>query len=477
MYKVGGKSILNHFATISLGTIINVIVGLISVPIITRLVLPSDYGDYSLFTMYADIAVMVICCGMDQSLVRFYYTRDYYSYKSALLRTCLILPVILFIITVVLYYIIEGFTDISFGFSGLITGLLFFYILLQVFNRFSFLTVRLQYDSRLFASLNVINKALFAILAIVFLLSINSHDLLVLCGSTVIAILVVTVWGIYKEKSIWFGNIKEFNKIDYRQIIKYGTPFVFSLGIATLFHSIDKIALNYYCGSAEVGIYSGALNLIKVFTIVQTTFNSLWSPMAMESYEKNPENKSLFIKANDYITIIMFFIGLLLIVGKDLFALFLGIEYRSAANIFPCLVFFPIMYTISETTCLGIDFSKKSYLHVWVAIGACLTNIIGNVILVPIMAGKGAAISTGISYIVFFTLRTFLARKQYYVDYKLVRIFIFTALTLLYALINTFFEFGTITILGFIICVLCLYLFYRNEIKSLVFETFKQIKI
>ena len=93
------------------------------------------------------------------------------------------------------------------------------------------------------------------------------------------------------------------------------------------------------------------------------------------------------------------------------------------------------------------------------------------------MAGKGAAISTGISYIVFFTLRTFLARKQYYVDYKLVRIFIFTALTLLYALINTFFEFGTITILGFIICALCLYLFYRNEIKSLVFETLKQIKI
>ena len=49
------------------------------------------------------------------------------------------------------------------------------------------------------------------------------------------------------------------------------------------------------------------------------------------------------------------------------------------------------MYTISETTCSGIEKSKRSYLNIFVALGACIVNILGNCILVPIYGGRGAA--------------------------------------------------------------------------------------
>ncbi len=58
-------------------------------------------------------------------------------------------------------------------------------------------------------------------------------------------------------------------------------------------------------------------------------------------------------------------------------------------------------YTISETTVCGIVSMKKSKIQIVVAAGACITNIIMNTFLVPRYGCQGAAISTGISYIVF----------------------------------------------------------------------------
>lgn len=36
------------------------------------------------------------------------------------------------------------------------------------------------------------------------------------------------------------------------------------------------------------------MTLVNVFAIVQTSFNTLWAPMAVEHYSKDPDDKSLY---------------------------------------------------------------------------------------------------------------------------------------------------------------------------------------
>ena len=132
------------------------------------------------------------------------------------------------------------------------------------------------------------------------------------------------------------------------------------MGITILFQTADKLALNAYGTYSDVGIYSSTMTLVNVFAIVQTSFNTLWAPMAVEHYSKDPNDKSLYYKGNQIITVIMFFIGLTLILFKDVFALLLGEKYREAAYILPFLIFNPIMYTISETTVNGLVCRRKS---------------------------------------------------------------------------------------------------------------------
>ena len=110
------------------------------------------------------------------------------------------------------------------------------------------------------------------------------------------------------------------------------------------------------------------------------------------------------------------------------------------------------MYTISETTQCGITYSKKSYHNITVSLIACIVNIIGNIILVPMIGIKGAAISTGFSYIVFFLMRTVISNYYYKVDFQLFKIFIMIFVTSLYAYYSTFYSFGIVNIIGFFIC-------------------------
>ena len=70
------QNFMKHFLVIGSGTIINMLIGLITTPVITRKVDPLEYGQLSIFVMYCTLAVMILCLGIYQALVRFYYEDD-----------------------------------------------------------------------------------------------------------------------------------------------------------------------------------------------------------------------------------------------------------------------------------------------------------------------------------------------------------------------------------------------------------------
>ena len=85
-------SIFKHFISIGTGTVINMLVGFLTTPVLTRLVGTAEYGQYSIFTMYAGIALMVLCMGFDQALIRYFYRFDTPDYQRSIVRECCTLP-------------------------------------------------------------------------------------------------------------------------------------------------------------------------------------------------------------------------------------------------------------------------------------------------------------------------------------------------------------------------------------------------
>ena len=460
-------SFLKHFLIIGSGTVINMFIGLVTTPIITRLVDPVEYGQLSIFTMYAGIAEMILCLGLDQALVRFYYESDEIEYKRCLLFKCVLLPVLTTVGISTLFLVLVYNDIIHFEFDNVIAILLCICVLLQVIYRFSILLLRLDYDSKKYSLFSIIRKAAYLIFAVGLIFLVNKCYFLLLVTATIASIALCVVLSINSNKRIWSFKKDDWTKqlVPNSELLKYSMPFIISMGVTQIFQALDKISLNMYRSYAEVGVYSSTMTLVHIFAIIQTTFNALWSPMQVEHYTKNPEDHTFYQLANQIITVVMFFIGLSLILVKDVFAYLLGSKYREAAFILPFLIFNPIMYTISETTVGGLVFKKKSNMEVLVALGACITNFIGNTILVPRIGCQGAAISTGISYIIFFTLRTCLGNIYYYTDFRLKEFYTLTIATCILAFYASFHRTDTILVGGYCACIVLLIVLYRKTVK------------
>ena len=122
----------------------------------------------------------------------------------------------------------------------------------------------------------------------------------------------------------------------------------------------------------------------------------------------------------------------LLILFRKVIVLLLGPSYRSAESIIPFLTLMPIFAMMFEITNQSIKFAKKGkYLNI-ASLVAIAVNIGGNTLLVPAFGGLGAAITTGISYIVYFAIGSYYAEKCIRVGYNYKKTAIYAALIVLY---------------------------------------------
>lgn len=422
------KSFLHNFLSLGIGTLLYMLVGFIGTPIITRLIDPADYGQMSMLTVYSNIGLMLCGLGLDQTMLRYFYQGDI-RYQHKLVMTCCGIPLLAAagVGTVLLLTYACGLLWIPI--SQLL--LLELNIIALLLNRFTTLVLRLRTHTKTYSLVNLVQKSGYILLTIVLAVTVEGHHFLILAVSTTMSTLMATVLAVLMEKEIWFRSESSIPlPMQNRELLKYGFPIMLSSGVVVLFSALDKLFIRHFGTLADVGVYASAMNLMAVFSIVRTSFNALWMPSAVAHYEQSPEDKEFYQRCNEFISVLMLSFGAVVVLCKDLFVMLLGSKYQAASTVVPYLMFEPILYTISETTATGITVQKKPVYQLVVAGGACLANFFGNWLLVPEFGVQGAAFSTAVSYVVFFSLRTALANRVFYVDYRLPEFFV--ALTMLF---------------------------------------------
>nr|WP_277735493.1 oligosaccharide flippase family protein [Priestia megaterium]WEZ37229.1 oligosaccharide flippase family protein [Priestia megaterium DSM 319] len=226
-----------------------------------------------------------------------------------------------------------------------------------------------------------------------------------------------------------------FDKILFLKLIKFGLPLIIAASVNNLLNSLDRIFLKNLSDFSEVGIFTAALKVSATLSIVQACFTSFWVPTAYRWYNHNKDVKHFELVSNVLLLIMSILFSLVLLL-KDLIVILLSPEYDAAKFIIGFLCLQPIMYTISETTTLGIVFSKKSYLNIIVSLLSIIPNIILNILLVPKYGAVGAAIATGVSYIFFFFGRSYFSNKNW-AGFSLKNHILVTLTIFIGALINT----------------------------------------
>ena len=206
-----------------------------------------------------------------------------------------------------------------------------------------------------------------------------------------------------KQKFVYSSKIQ-------KELLSFSLPLVPATLLGWVLNSFDKVGLRTWSDFSQLGLYSAAFKIVALLNIFQTIFTTTWTPVSYKWYEDGVA-KEKFEKVSTIVLAGMVILFSFVIVFRDIIMLFLGAEYRNTAKIFVFLLFVPVLYTVSETTCLGIEFSKKTIYNLWLTIISVIINLLGNYLLIPKFGAEGAAITTCISYIVWFWLRTLFSRK------------------------------------------------------------------
>ena len=466
------SNLIKKFLSFSIGGYINIFIGLLTIPITTRLLSPEQYGISSLITTITSFMFVICCLGTEQGFVRFFYDEKEQN-RGKLLYNCLYYP---FYISVMIFFLIYIFRErislFFLGYNEKYFWLIFMWsILLRSLNNYSSLVIRMQQKGKVYSFCNVLLKVT-EFLFILFLYKKYGDNYKTLVIAILLSLCIVTLFSIAIERKFWlFGGD---SKISKKEILEFSIPLTLTMALNWVFASSDKIVIKSLSNITELGLYSGAFKIISLLSVLQTGFTTFWTPVVYEHYSKNPEDREFYKKANDYLSLVFFLIGIGLLMFRNIIILLLGDKYREAVYIMPMLIFIPIMYLLSETTHMGIGFKKKTKYYFYISIIVSITNLIGNIILVPYLGAKGAAISTGLSYIIFFSCRTYFSNKLINFNFDLKRLYLIIILNLCNALILSFVNFWKIDILlGSIIGLVTIFL-YKEEIIELNLKYIKR---
>ncbi len=459
--------LIKQFSKYAVGSLMVLLTGLITTPILTRLISTVEMGKYSMFFTIGSLIASIIYLGLDQSYVRYFYEEEE-NKRVELLNKCLKIPLLLSIAAMLLItFFYKRFSSIIVGKDSFLLCVVFgIYLIGLVIDKFWMLKFRMSQMAGTYSALNVLRKLSYLLFAVLLFYTIFGDSYWTLITSITIAEFVLMGVAYVFDKGNWKSNIKELKTSTF-ELLKYGFPFIFSTTITLIFHSTDKLMLNSLSDYNQIGIYAGAQSIVSLLTHVQTVFTTFWIPVAYEHYSKNPEDKAFFVHVNEIISYCMLIIAILLLCTKDLIILFLGAKYRDAVYVFPFLSFMPIMYTVSETTGIGINFLKRSQFHIFISTICAVVNAVCNYFLIIKYGAKGAAISTGIAYIVFFVLRTFLSNKVYPVNYKLLKFYVSCIVLYAMAIYASFTNVTFIFVLFAIVSVFVISLLYKSVLKDL----------
>lgn len=460
------NGLFKKFMQFAIGNGIVLVLGLISSLMITRIILKEEMGKFAMFTTVTSLIGLVVLVGADQAYIRYFNEEDE-DVRGKLLKKAMKIPlifnIVLGFILIVFYNPISEYISGEPSFALIV--LILIHTIFSIISNFALVHVRMKQRAKMYSGLQIVNKITYLIV-VCGLFYFLRNNYLVLVIATVAANIIMALMGIFVERKDWFTSSEKEVNTSLKEVLSYGVPFVFSMAIIWVFQSIDRMSLNSFCGPAEVGLYSGAMQIINLLNTVQAAFTTFWIPVAFERYSKAPEDKEFFIKINKIVSLVMLVLSIGLIATKDIIIYFLGIDYREAVFIFPFLVFMPIMYTISETTVLGINFNKKTKYHIYIAIISAVTNIIGNFMLVPKLGATGAAISTGIAYIVFFSARTYYSNKFYKINFQLKKFAVAIVLIYLFAVYSSFNKFNLIILIMAVGSTLVVAWLYKDIVKE-----------
>lgn len=454
-------------AAFAIGPIGGGVIGFLTLPIIAWFFSQEDIGRLAMLNIATSFSTLLFTLGLDQAYVREFHEVDN---KPRLFITTFLPGLFLLLVALGLLLSLDNvISNWLFEIDSQLLSLLVASVVLSTFvARFLSLILRMNEQGVAYSMSQLLPKLLSILIIgsyVVFSISKNIFNLVL---ANVLATLFVCVVYVWNTRNEWLAGLRQ--KIDYtylRKLLNFGIPLIFG-GVAFWGLTVtDKILLKELSDFEQLGLYSIAVSFAAAATVFQSIFTTIWVPTVYK-WAAADEGLERIDKVSRYVLLVVILLFCLVGLFSWVLTFILPNNYNSVQWIVVSCLGFPLLYTLSETTVIGIGVTRRSGFAMLAASLAFIINLLGNWLLIPSWGAAGAAVSTCASFWVFFILRTEFA---IYLWKPIPRFVIYTYSIVLVggAIINTLYGelFSIELIIFWFVMLLSTFVFFKPEITEI----------
>lgn len=391
--------------TFALGPLGAALLSFLTLPILTWFVSVEDVGRAAMLQVLITFSFVVSSFGLDQAFVREYYDFE----KKGVLFKSAFLPGFVFLLCAcmigLLFFKEAGVSFFSLD-SVSVIYLAAVCLLINFANSFLSHALRMSGKALAYSLTLVLPKATFlcVILLGVFTHYSPSFGFLLFAQTAALFSALLLLVGCARDL-IRETSVSPFSVVVCKQLFSFGFPLVFGSIAYWALTMFDRIALSWWSSLSEVGVYSVGISFAAVGILFQSIFSVVWSPIVYKwasMGEDLTKVDAIVEHANAFVVFAFVMIGLF----SFLVAYFLPSEYHRVQYIIGACMGLPLLYTISETTAVGVHLKKRTSLAMLAPLVALPTNIALAYWLIPLFGAAGAAVSTSAAMFVFLVIRT-----------------------------------------------------------------------
>lgn len=441
------------------------VIGIILVPIYTRIFIPADYGIMAGVAIAIPIVTLLVMFGIESGVARYYLDSQDEEDKKLTASTGLFFVAMLsfsVILIAVLFFSEEisqlVLTDRKYSTYFLVAlasipFALCYKLALDIF-RFRFQTTRLTVIS--IAKL-LVNVGLTVYFVVFLRIGIVGVYLALLITAVVFSFAVLFM--------VRDNYIPAFSFKRLKRLLAFSIPLVPTAMAIYIFQYADRYLLIRLATLEELGLYSVGMTIASVLILLTGGFRTAWIPIIYSSFREE-ESRRFYAKIFDYFWASIFLgaIGISLFSREILFIL-APPTYLGACTVVPILVLGVVFFNAIQFFSFGIGIAKKTQYYLALMVVAASLNIGLNYLLIPNYGMVGAAIATLISSTIYAVSLFIVSQKLYHVNYNLKAFF--KILIVVAGIISAgYFLFSDITLINIIIkialvgvFIACVYLF------------------
>lgn len=375
------------------------------VPVYTHLLLPEQYGLYSLSIAFLSFLCIIFSDWVGLSGLRFFRSfqlADELPKYLSMLVTILVFNICtMFVFAFLFRHNFYDFFNIQPKY--------FFCILILIIpvaiRALLFQLLRAQLKSISFTFSTIINQILTMGLSVLIIKFFNLGALSLLLGMG-ISITLIDILLIYQS-----GILKYFRKPNLQwkvllPMFKYGIPIAATSLSAWVINQSNKFIMNSISGFKEVGLVGVAYGLtLPLFMTIFSIITVAAVPRIFNMFEDKADVRPIITRFTGYFLVVALpMIAVVSIYAPQFVDMLANTKFHEAYRLIPYFAFGCFFMALSDYTTLQYHLANKTYIDFILKLISGIVGIAANIILIPKMGLEGAGIATLSANFIYFFL-------------------------------------------------------------------------